>query len=383
VWGKGDRTVFVPSLLALAVALLATPCLRRLALRVGAVDRPGQRTIHDRAVPFLGGLAIYLAFAAGLVLARGWSDHEVWGVLGGGALVLGTGLVDDAGAMWSRRLPWLADREGRGLRPLFKLLAQVAAALVLYLYGVRITFIQVPFAAPFAPGGLWFLPGPGILAFTVIWVVAITNALNFIDGLDGLAAGVSAISAATLLVVSLESPGAVSTDAALICAVLLASTLGFLPWNFHPARIFMGDAGALFLGYALAAVAILGPLKTATVVSLAVPALALGVPVLDTCLAIVRRWRARQLPGVADRGHLHHRLLELGLTHRDAVLVLYVASAWLGLAAITVARAGPALGLGVLALVFASVVVAARALHLTGPRRSPAARVSSRGPFDA
>lgn len=367
-------SVLLPGMLALAVAFVSTPCLRHLALRVGAVSRPGGHSIHARAVPFLGGVGIYAAFAAGLLGARGLHDHEVWGILLGGLIIVATGLVDDAGSMWSRYLPWLADRERRGLRPLFKLLPQVGAAGVLCLYGVRISFIEDAFSPTHA---YWYLPSAAIVAVTVIWVVAVTNAVNFIDGLDGLAAGVSSISAATLLLVSLEFPGAVNGDAPLICAVLLASALGFLPWNFYPARIFMGDAGALFLGYALAAVAIVGPLKTVTVVSLAVPALALGIPVLDTVLAVVRRWRARQLPGVADQGHLHHRLLDLGLAHRDAVLVLYVASGWLGLAAITVEQAGPALGAAVMALVVASVVVVARALRLVGPHGSAVAEVAA------
>jgi UDP-GlcNAc:undecaprenyl-phosphate GlcNAc-1-phosphate transferase len=364
-------SVLLPGLVALVVAFGLTPFLRRLALRIGAIDQPGARSVHTRAVPFLGGVAIYAAFAVGLLLAPGVPRHEVWGMLLGGALVAATGLLDDAGRMWAKRVPWLADREGRGLRPLYKLVPQVGAGVVLFLYGVRIDFIQ----NPLTPGGYLYLPSAGVFVATVLWVVAVTNAVNLIDGLDGLAAGVSSISAATLLVVSLEFPGAVAGGAAVICAVVLASALGFLPWNFYPARIFMGDAGALFLGYALAAVAIVGPLKTATVVSLAVPALALGVPVLDTLLAIVRRWRARQLPGVADNGHLHHRLLALGLTHRDAVLVLYVASGWLGLAAITVTRVGPVLGLGILGLVVATVLVAVRVLRLVGPQEVPASRL--------
>ena len=369
------ETVLLPGALALALAFGFTPALRRIALRVGAIDRPGTRSVHKRAVPFLGGVGIFAAFAGGLFTAtmldpRGLDRHSAWGILLGGLLVVATGLFDDSGRMWSARLPWLADRERRGLRPLFKLIPQIGAGVTLFLYGVRITFIQNPFAVSSAHP-YWYLPWYGAFAVTVLWVVAVTNAVNLIDGLDGLAAGISSISAATLLVVSLEFPHNVATGAAVISAVLLASALGFLPWNFHPARIFMGDAGALFLGYALAAVSIVGQLKTVTAVSLVVPALALGIPVLDTALAIVRRWRARQLPGVADNGHLHHRLLDLGLTHRDAVLVLYVASGWLGLAAITVARVGAGLGLAVVALVVASVLVVVRALGLGGGPPKP------------
>lgn len=370
----------LPGAIALVVAFASTPMLRAIALRLGAIDRPGSRSVHTRAVPFLGGIGIYVAFAVGLLMAMVFDParvdhHAVWGILLGGLVMVVAGLVDDSGQLWCARLPWLADRERRGLRPVFKLIPQIGAAVVLYAYGVRISFIQNPFAAS-ASDPYWYLPAVGVFVLTILWVVAVTNAVNLIDGLDGLAAGVASIAAATLLIVSLEFPGAVAGGATVICAVLLAGALGFLPWNFHPARIFMGDAGALFLGYALAAVAIVGPLKTATVVSLAVPALAIGIPVIDTLLAIVRRWRARQLPGVADHGHLHHRLLDLGLTHRDAVLALYGASAWLGLAAITVALAGPRLGLAVMVLVVAVILVAVRVLRLVGPRVPEQAAVS-------
>jgi len=322
---------------ALAAAALLTPLARRAALRVGAVDRPGARSVHRRPIPYFGGLGIFAAVAVGLGIL--WlTDHAalaadarpLGGVLLGGLLVLLLGVADDCGPFWAPRLPWLADAEGRGLRPAAKLAGQVAAALVLCAFGVRIPDIHRPFAGN--PCAYLFFSPVAQYGLTVLWVVAITNAVNLIDGLDGLAAGVSAISAATLLVVALLNPQ--MWLAALIAAVLLGACLGFLPYNFHPARIFMGDAGALFLGFTLGAVSLIEPLKSPTVITLAIPILVLGVPVFDTAMAILRRWRQGRLVGTADRAHVHHRLLDFGLSHRDAVLTLYAVSGWLGVGAL-------------------------------------------------
>ncbi len=353
-------------LAALVVALASTPLLRRVALRFGAVDRPGARSTHVRDVPYLGGLAIFLACAAGLgvLLLRGGGamhQEQLRGVLYGGLIVVIAGVADDLGQLWARFAPWLSDREGRGVRPAVKILAQVLGATVLFTHGVRIVDMQNPFAHyDYIEFGWAAYP------LTVLWVVAVSNAVNLVDGLDGLAAGLSSIAAATLLVVAWISG---MWLAALFSAVLLGACLGFLPWNFHPARIFMGDAGALFLGFALGAVSVIGPLKSPTLVALAVPALALGLPVFDTALAILRRWRKGQGVAAADHAHVHHRLLDLGFSHRDAVLALYVVSGWLGVSALAVARVGPLLGGAIVAFVVLSVGLAARWAGMTGGRR--------------
>ncbi len=353
-------------LASLVVALVSTPLLRRVALRFGVVDRPGARSTHVHDVPYLGGLAIFLACAAGLavLLAHGGTavqQERLWGVLYGGAIVVLVGVADDLGQIWARFVPWLADRERRGVRPSVKILAQVAGATLLFTHGVRIVDMQNPFARYD-----YFEFGWAAYPLTVLWVVAVSNAVNLVDGLDGLAAGLSSIAAATLLVVALING---MWLAVLFCGVLLGACLGFLPWNFHPARIFMGDAGALFLGFALGAVSVIGPLKSPTLVALAVPALALGLPVFDTTLAIVRRWRKGQGVAAADHGHVHHRLLDLGFSHRDAVLALYVVSGWLGVSALAVAQVGPVLGGVIVVFVVLSVSLAARWAGMTGPRR--------------
>ena len=322
---------------AIAIVLAVTPLVRRLALRIGAVDRPGPRSVHRVPVPYLGGVAIFAGLCAGLgavatvrpgVLAG--NGLSLIGIALGGLFILALGVADDLGRLWVHRYPWLGDAEGRGLRPAAKLVGEVAAALILCVCGLRIPDIHRPLSAnPCA----YIMFGPvAQYALTVTWVVAITNAVNLIDGLDGLAAGVSAISAGTLLVVAVLNP--TMGLAVVVAAVVLGASAGFLPFNFYPARIFMGDAGALLLGFALSAVSLIEPLKSPTVVTLALPILALGVPILDTGLAILRRLGRRQLVGSADRAHVHHRLLDLGLGQRDAVLSLYVASGWLGVAAL-------------------------------------------------
>ncbi len=322
---------------AFVLVLAATPLARRIALRAGAVDRPGVRSVHREPVPYLGGLAIFVGILGGLgtlaalhPAALGGNGSALLGIALGGALIVVFGAADDLGRFWSGRLPWLADSEGRGLRPAAKLVVEIGAALILCACGVRIPDIHRPFSAN--PCAYIVFGPPAQYALSVLWVVAITNAVNLIDGLDGLAAGVSAISAGTLLIVALLNPS--MGAAALLSAVVLGACAGFLPFNFHPARIFMGDAGALLLGFVLSAVSLIEPLKSPTLVTLAVPILVLGVPILDTGLAVLRRWRRGQLVGAADRAHVHHRLLDLGLSHRDAVLSLYAASGWLGVSAL-------------------------------------------------
>lgn len=360
-------------LVAIGASLAATPLVRRLAVRVGAIDRPGAGHIHRRPIPLLGGVGIAVAFALSIaVLLFAHLDPQdrpaMIGVLVGGLLVLAVGVVDDTGEFWAPRLPWLADAERRGLRPVVKLLGQVLAASTLLPFGVVIHGMQNPFSTSLD----WISFGWAAYPLTVFWVVAICNAVNLVDGLDGLAAGIASIASATLLVVALLAGD--MAGAALLCAALLGAALGFLPWNFHPARIFMGDAGALFLGFALGAVSVAGPLKSTTLVALSVPALAIGLPVLDTVLAIVRRWGAGRMVGTRDHAHVHHRLMAMGLSHRDAVLALYVVSGWLGISALAVAAVGPLFGGFILLFVILSVVLGARLAGVLPRRhRTPAA----------
>ncbi|MHB9143874.1 MAG: glycosyltransferase family 4 protein [Symbiobacteriia bacterium] len=323
---------------ALLVAYALTPVVRLLAVRIGAVDQPVARSMHTEPKPYLGGIAIYLAFVIAAVAFIGWNVPLVRGVVVGGGLILVFGAIDDVLRLSAK----------------VKLLGQILAALVLVLgYGVRIEFVTNPF------GGYYFLHQWAV-PLSVFWVVAVVNVVNLADGLDGLAAGISSIASLTLLFVGLTQHSPLST--LLLTAALAGAALGFLPHNFNPAKIFMGDAGAMFLGYVLAALSVQGTLKSATGLALAIPVLALGLPIFDTAFAIVRRAANHQKVYEADRGHLHHRLMQLGLSHRDTVLVMYAISAWLGISAIAISemRAVPAMLL-VLA-VTVTLIIAARKL---------------------
>ncbi len=321
---------------AAAAAWALTPAARALAMRFGAVARPNSRSIHTRPLPYLGGVAIYVAFAAAVFFGLGPS-HELFAavVFGGGAVLL-IGVVDDL----------------RPLPPAVKLAALGAVAYATVLGGVRIEWVTNPFGDMFNLGS-WGIP------LTVIWLVVVPNLVNVIDGLDGLAAGISTIVGVTLLFACLQAGQA---HTAILTAALAGSALGFLPHNFNPAKIIMGDAGALFLGYVIAVISVEGPIKSATAVALFVPVLALGVPIMDAAFALWRRTMTKKALAGADRDHLHHRLLSMGFSQRQAVLLMYSVSGFFGASAV---------GLTELTTVQASVVFAAVfSLVYLGARRS-------------
>lgn len=305
------NTTFVFAIAVIA-ALILTPLVRRLALRIGFVARPNARSIHVEPKPYLGGLAIFGAFAIAVIAGYGFADDKVVGILVGGALIMALGILDDQ----------------YDLSPRVKMLGQVAAAAVLvYGWDVQIHGIINPLNDTWLSFGFW--SGP----LTLFWIVALVNVVNFIDGLDGLAAGISTIAALTLLLVALQQQ---QSAAVVLTAALAGASIGFLRYNFNPAKIFMGDAGAMFLGYTLAALSVHGVLKSAVTVGVIVPVLALALPIADTAFAIVRRLASGRSIGQADKDHLHHRLLRLGLSHRNTVLVMWAISAWLGLSAVAV-----------------------------------------------
>ena len=310
-------------LISLFLSVCLTPLVRRLALRVGAVSTPGGRHVHGRTIPRLGGVG--LAFAWGVpvvalalrdpVIMRALGDKwlQVVTVVGGGAAICAVGALDDV----------------RGLRSLYKFAAQVLVAIFAFVCGFQIQAIQLPLFGTFQMG-VFALP------VTVCWIVGVTNAVNLIDGLDGLAAGVTFFAALTSFVIASISG---SVFVALTMAALMGALVGFLFFNFNPARIFMGDSGSYFLGFVLATTALAGgglQQKASTAVSLLVPVLALGVPIFDTLFSMFRRVLERRPIFSADRGHVHHRLLDIGLTHRRAVIFLYGISSLLAAGAIAV-----------------------------------------------
>nr|WP_163652334.1 MraY family glycosyltransferase [Listeria sp. PSOL-1] len=281
-------------------SLLLTPLVKYLALKFDITDKPDQRRINVKPIPSIGGLAIYSSFMIGLFLLP-IEDRFVWTLAISGTVMMLTGLVDD-----------LFDIKAR-----YKLFGQILAAFVIVFFGdINIDFINLPFG-----GEIHF----GILSIplTILWIVTITNAINLIDGLDGLAAGVSTIALFTILGMAFIMSDSVVI---LVATVLISATLGFLPYNFNPAKIFMGDTGALFLGFIIAVLSVMG-FKNVTFISLIVPILILGVPLSDTIFAIIRRMVTKQPIAMADKYHLHHCLMNLGFTHRQTVILIYAIAA--------------------------------------------------------
>jgi UDP-GlcNAc:undecaprenyl-phosphate/decaprenyl-phosphate GlcNAc-1-phosphate transferase len=296
-------------LVALGVVLLLTPAVGRVARVLGVVDEPlDRRRVHLAAVPRLGGLALFLGlFVSALAFLN--LDGPYRGILLGAALATTVGMADDF-----RGLPWWG-----------KLGGQFAAAAIPVYYGVDIDRFTFPIV------GIHDLPGWLAAGLAFAWIVAIMNMVNFLDGLDGLAAGVCGISGITFAIIalSLNKP-----EAAVLSAIVAGICLGFLRHNFYPARIFMGDSGALLLGFVLATVSIQGLLKTAATVALFFPLLVLAVPILDTSFVVARRLKHGEKLYLPDQAHLHHRFLRRGFSQRQAVLYLYAWCVILGAAAL-------------------------------------------------
>ncbi len=312
-------------LVALAVVLLATPPVKKLAVWLGAIDLPQDRKVHKNPTPTLGGIAIFLGVLVAVLLVKLLTAFTHWpsapdgvrqalgapeflGILVSSSMIMVLGMVDD--------LRWLS--------PWAKLGGQVIASLTLIAFGVNIGTIS------WRAGNTLDLSGSPILSIllTLLWMVFFTNVINLIDGLDGLAAGISAIAAGAFFIYGTQ----VGLDQSIVQAMLVAAAvggacLGFLRYNFNPAKIFMGDCGAQFLGFLLGAISIQGILKRTAVATLFTPLIILAIPVGDTLLAIVRRTRARQPFHQPDKNHIHHRLLQIGHSQRQAVLLIYFWSA--------------------------------------------------------
>jgi UDP-GlcNAc:undecaprenyl-phosphate GlcNAc-1-phosphate transferase len=333
--------VLLALVVAAVVAFASTPLVKKLAVRIGAVDVPkDSRRMHHETIPRLGGLAIFCAFLVALLVVTLVDksmvlDRTFLGVMIGATIIVILGIFDDIYA-----LPALP-----------KFFVQILAAGIVVFFGCRIGVISNPFLSSGAP--YLVLPRWLSVLVTIIWIVAITNAVNFIDGLDGLAAGISAISAATMLVVALLVS---EVNIAIIMAALMGGCLGFLPYNFNPAKIFMGDTGSTFLGFILATVSIQGMFKLYAVISFAVPVLILGVPIFDICFAFLRRIAKGQNPMKADRGHVHHRLIDMGFSQKQAVAIAYMMTAILGLTAVVLTYDGE---MRALLLIGAFIVVGA------------------------
>lgn len=330
-------------LCALAVAAATTPLAKWLAKKLGAVDVPRDgRRMHDHPIPRMGGLAIILGFLTAVLLFLD-IDREVRGILIGAGIIAILGMFDDI----------------YDLHAGLKFLVQIGAAIVVTLHGCRIEHISG-----------WQLPLWLSYPVSVLWIVALTNAVNFIDGLDGLAAGVCAICASSMLIVALLAmPDGSAGESAILLAAVAGACIGFIPYNFNPAKIFMGDTGSTFLGFVLSSVSIYGLFKTYAAISFAAPFLVLGLPIFDVCYAVIRRVSHGVSPMHADRSHMHHKLIDLGFSQKQAVAICYLISAMLGLAAVVLTGNGFVQALVFLAALLLAGFVGVRIF--AGKRREP------------
>ncbi|MGM9661969.1 MAG: MraY family glycosyltransferase [Oscillospiraceae bacterium] len=342
-------TVAVAALVvAMLVSYLTSPLVKNFAYKVGAIDVPkDERRMHKVPIPRLGGLAIFLGFMVSILLFVPMT-RQLQGILLGAVIIVVLGVVDDITPLHA------------GL----KFVVQIIAALIPVMHGVTISVVSNPNI--FSDNPWWFM-GAWSVPVTVIWIVAITNSVNLIDGLDGLAVGVSAISSATFLIIALI---VAEEQISILCAALLGACVGFLPYNRNPAKMFMGDTGSTFLGFILATISVQGMFKMYAIISFAVPFLILGLPIFDTAFAFCRRIAHGQNPMKADRGHVHHRLIDMGMSQKQAVATLYVISTILGLSAVVLTTSGEIKAMLLMVALCVAGLVASRVVF---PKHHPAA----------
>ena len=344
----------------LILSAIATPLVRFLAFKIGAVDNPNARRINKVPMPTAGGLAVFIAFSVSVLCflpgivkhlnTDGVYIHYVFPLVVAGGIIIVTGLIDDV----------------KELKPLPKLSGILIAATIIWLWtDFRFDDFKIPFGGP-----LIHFPSWVSFFLTVLWIVAITNAVNLIDGLDGLVSGVSIISLTTMGIVSYFFLHDSNIFLPLTIFILVVSIAGFLPYNYHPAIIYLGDTGALFIGFMIGVLSLQG-LKNSTAVAVVTPMIILGVPITDTVVAIIRRHLSGKKFYEADRMHLHHRLLSMGLTHRGTVLVIYAISFIFSLTSLLL-NVSSRLG-GVLLMVFLllGVLILSEMVGIFGENRTP------------
>ena len=332
--------------MAFLVSFASTPTVIALAHRIKAIDVPkDERRVHKKPIPLIGGLAIFYGFIIS-VLCFAVIDRQLMGILIGSVIMVTVGVIDDM----------------HDLNAKIKLLFQIIAAGIVIYFGVDIEYVANPFAKWIGPEyislGMWSVP------LTMIWIIGVTNAVNLIDGLDGLAVGVSSIASVALLSLTLLTQ---NPNAAIVTAALAGAGFGFLPYNFNPAKIFMGDTGSTFLGFVLACISVQGIMKTYALISFALPVLILGLPIFDTLFAILRRLVTGRSIMSPDRGHLHHRLLDMGFSQKQTVAILYTLTSILCLTAVVMALKDAIRGL---ILVFAVLGILLVSLAVMEPNNS-------------
>ena len=323
--------------IALLASFLLTPYVKQLAFKIGAVDKPDPRKVHTRIMPRLGGLAIYLATVLAVCCSLPIT-RDLLGILLGGTWIVFLGILDDKYSLPAK----------------VKLLGQILAACILVAFDIKIEWLNNPL------GGYFYLEYLSI-PFTIFWVISFINVVNLIDGLDGLAAGVSGIASVTIILVAVHQG---YYPVAALTAALAGGIFGFIHYNFNPATIFMGDTGSMFIGFMLASIAVFGAVKSAATIALIVPAVALGLPIMDTAFAILRRYSNGKPIFQPDKGHLHHRLLALGLSQRQAVLLMYAISFVLSLGAFVLAMANVYVACAVIVVIVIAVAIGAKKIGI-------------------
>ncbi len=346
-----DKIILFKTIAAFLVAgilsFVFSPLAKHIAQKIGAIDIPkDDRRMHKKAIPRLGGLAVFFAFLITVIFVVP-INGEMQGILLGSVVIVLLGVIDDSVSLPAK----------------LKLLVQILAAIIVVLHGVKIDVISninIFSDASYLSLGIWSAP------ITVIWIVTITNAVNLIDGLDGLSVGICTIASLSLLVIAAIVG---EFNIMLITAVIAGACIGFLPYNINPAKMFVGDTGATFLGFILATISIQGMFKTYAILSFAAPFLILGLPIFDTLFAICRRLLRGQSPMHADRGHVHHRLIDMGFSQRQTVLILYLVSGILGISAILLASSGAARALFFVVAVVVFFLIVINAYHLIFKRK--------------
>ena len=334
--------VFLTWLSAALVSYLCTPFARRVAKKIGAIDVPrDSRRMHKRPIPRLGGFAIFLGFFfAAMVFTFNFISLPIYGMLAGAMIIVALGMADDVLALKAK----------------YKFVVQVVAVTIPVLSGIRITRF------PDLVGGNSYieLPFGWQIAVSIVWLLAILNAVNIIDGLDGLACGVSAIMTicCTVILVLLEAP-----QVAIIAAALAGACMGFLPYNLNPAKMFMGDTGSMFIGYTMACLSILGLFKAYAIVAFFVPVLLYLLPIFDLCFAAVRRILTGHSPMQADKSHLHHKLIAAGFSHKQAVAILYGVATILGTCAVLITVNSFTRAMIIIGIAFVFIIIGAVILY--------------------
>ncbi|TDL32600.1 undecaprenyl/decaprenyl-phosphate alpha-N-acetylglucosaminyl 1-phosphate transferase [Jeotgalibacillus sp. S-D1] len=336
--------LYVAIVMAFVLSIILTPIVKRFSIAIGATDTPDARKVHNKIMPRMGGLAIFISFIIGILFVYPEGQYT-WPIIVGASIIILTGALDDL-----FQLP-----------PKLKVLGQLVAALTVILWGgVQVEFINLPFGGKLEFGYL-------AIPLTLLWIIGITNAINLIDGLDGLAAGVSSIA-----LITISGMAVIMGDGyvAIFGSILAASTIGFLLYNFHPAKIFMGDTGSLFLGFMISVLALLG-FKNITVISFLIPILILGVPISDTFFAIIRRIVNKKPISAPDKSHLHHCLLKAGFSHKETVLVIYGIATMFSMSAFIFSQSTLWGAILVMTVVLISIEIIVESVGLLGKEYKP------------